>query len=138
MTDLCFSPDARRLYAASQDGCLRVWDLATAKCLDWVAFSAHAKAHAKARTAAKGKAGGANKETNKEANKGSEKSGVGDGATDRESDSSQGSSEEEEEEEAGGGLGPATSVTVCPTGEFICTAHAGQVGLQLWRGKRFK
>ncbi|OQR88110.1 hypothetical protein ACHHYP_07540 [Achlya hypogyna] len=38
ITDVCFSPDARWLLSASSDGSVRVWDLPTGKCIDFVKF----------------------------------------------------------------------------------------------------
>ncbi|RHY32767.1 hypothetical protein DYB32_002266 [Aphanomyces invadans] len=38
VTDVCFSPDARWLVSSSADGSLRVWDLPTGKCVDFVKF----------------------------------------------------------------------------------------------------
>mmetsp|Transcript_46017 Transcript_46017/g.59119 ORF Transcript_46017/g.59119 Transcript_46017/m.59119 type:complete len:1225 (+) Transcript_46017:40-3714(+) len=38
----------------------------------------------------------------------------------------------QDDDEDEDGLGPVTSVSVCPTGEFICTSHAGSLGLHLW------
>jgi len=115
LTDMAFAPDARRLYSTAHDGSLRVWDLPTGKCVDWVVFSAP-----KAATASKGAAFKA--------------AASSDGATDDEgSDPAAQSSDDEDDEE--GGLGPATSVSVCPTGEFVCTAHANSNGLHLWTGE---
>ncbi|CAN0355589.1 unnamed protein product, partial [Discosporangium mesarthrocarpum] len=31
---------------------------------------------------------------------------------------------------------PVTSVTVSPSGEFMCTSHAGRVGLSVWADRR--
>ncbi|OQR91426.1 hypothetical protein THRCLA_09001 [Thraustotheca clavata] len=38
ITDVCFSPDARWLLSSSSDGSVRVWDLPTGKCIDFVKF----------------------------------------------------------------------------------------------------
>ncbi|GLD95882.1 hypothetical protein PINS_up004560 [Pythium insidiosum] len=38
VTDLHFSRDARWLFSSSADATLRVWDMPTAKCIDWVKF----------------------------------------------------------------------------------------------------
>jgi U3 small nucleolar RNA-associated protein 21 len=38
LSDLCFSRDGRRLVTASVDGTLRVWDLPTGRCVDWLRF----------------------------------------------------------------------------------------------------
>ncbi|KAF0694285.1 Aste57867_14833 [Aphanomyces stellatus] len=38
LTDVCFSPDARWLVSSSADGSLRIWDLPTGKCVDYVKF----------------------------------------------------------------------------------------------------
>jgi U3 small nucleolar RNA-associated protein 21 len=39
VTDLAFSPDGRRLLSASLDCTLRVWDLPSGRCLNWLQFS---------------------------------------------------------------------------------------------------
>lgn len=39
ITDLGFSPDGRTLYTSSLDGTIRVWDVPTNSCLDWLSFS---------------------------------------------------------------------------------------------------
>lgn len=39
ITDLAFGPDARNLYSASLDGTIRVWDVPTNTCVDWLAFT---------------------------------------------------------------------------------------------------
>jgi U3 small nucleolar RNA-associated protein 21 len=36
ITALTFTPDGRRLVSGSLDGCVRVWDMLTARCLAWV------------------------------------------------------------------------------------------------------
>ena len=38
ISDLAFSPDGRSLYTASLDGSVRVWDVPTNTCLDWLSF----------------------------------------------------------------------------------------------------
>ncbi|TYZ62185.1 hypothetical protein PybrP1_004937 [[Pythium] brassicae (nom. inval.)] len=38
LTDMHFSADARWLFSSSADASLRVWDLPTGKCVDWVRF----------------------------------------------------------------------------------------------------
>ncbi|EQC27067.1 hypothetical protein SDRG_15077 [Saprolegnia diclina VS20] len=38
ITDVCFSPDARWLLSSSSDGSVRVWDLPTGKCIDFIKF----------------------------------------------------------------------------------------------------
>ena len=38
ITDLCFSGDGRSLYTSSMDSTIRVWDVPTNKCVDWLAF----------------------------------------------------------------------------------------------------
>uniref|UniRef100_K3W5I7 Small-subunit processome Utp21 domain-containing protein n=1 Tax=Globisporangium ultimum (strain ATCC 200006 / CBS 805.95 / DAOM BR144) TaxID=431595 RepID=K3W5I7_GLOUD len=38
ITDMHFSGDARWLYSSSADASLRVWDLPTGKCVDWIKF----------------------------------------------------------------------------------------------------
>ena len=38
ITDLCFSGDGRSLYTSSLDSTIRVWDVPTNKCVDWLAF----------------------------------------------------------------------------------------------------
>jgi U3 small nucleolar RNA-associated protein 21 len=38
ITDMCFSPNARWLLTSSTDTTLRVWDLSTSRCVDWVRF----------------------------------------------------------------------------------------------------
>ena len=38
--DVAFSPDGRWLVSASLDRSLRVWDLPTGRCIDWLAFDA--------------------------------------------------------------------------------------------------
>lgn len=37
--DVAFSPDARWLATASLDRSIRIWDLPTGRCVDWLAFS---------------------------------------------------------------------------------------------------
>jgi len=39
ITDLSFSPSGRRLLTASLDNTIRVWDVPTATCVDWMRFS---------------------------------------------------------------------------------------------------
>jgi len=38
LTDLGFSPDGRTLYTASLDKTIRVWDVPTNTCVDWLSF----------------------------------------------------------------------------------------------------
>lgn len=38
ISDLCFSRDGRRLVSASVDATVRVWDLPTGACVDWIRF----------------------------------------------------------------------------------------------------
>lgn len=38
ITDMNFSADARWLFSSSADASLRVWDLPTGKCVDWIKF----------------------------------------------------------------------------------------------------
>ncbi len=38
ITDLAFSPDGRRLLSSALDCTLRVWDLPTGRCLNWLRF----------------------------------------------------------------------------------------------------
>jgi U3 small nucleolar RNA-associated protein 21 len=38
ISDFGFSPDARTLYTSSFDGTIRVWDVPTNSCVDWMAF----------------------------------------------------------------------------------------------------
>lgn len=38
ITDVAFSADARWLVTAAMDCCVRVWDLPTARCVDWLKF----------------------------------------------------------------------------------------------------
>lgn len=38
ISDLCFSPDGRTLYTSSLDSTIRVWDVPTNKCVDWLGF----------------------------------------------------------------------------------------------------
>jgi U3 small nucleolar RNA-associated protein 21 len=40
ISDICFTPDGRRLLSASYDATVRVWDLPTSRCLSWMKFSA--------------------------------------------------------------------------------------------------
>lgn len=40
ISDVAFSPDGRWLATASLDRSLRVWDLPTGRCVDWLAFDA--------------------------------------------------------------------------------------------------
>jgi U3 small nucleolar RNA-associated protein 21 len=39
LTDLGFSPDGRTLFTSSLDGTIRVWDVPTNACVDWLGFS---------------------------------------------------------------------------------------------------
>lgn len=39
ISDLGFSPDGRTLYTSSLDGTIRVWDVPTNTCVDWLGFS---------------------------------------------------------------------------------------------------
>jgi len=72
IADLAFAPDGRTLYTASLDRTIRVWDVPTNQCIDWMGF----------RTA-------------------------------------------------------PTSLTVSPTGEFIATTHAGNLGISMWSDRSF-
>jgi len=38
ISDFGFSPDARTLYTSSLDGTIRVWDVPTNSCVDWMCF----------------------------------------------------------------------------------------------------
>eukprot|EP00752_Nemacystus_decipiens_P004264 g3895.t1 len=38
LTDMCFTPDARRLVTASMDHTVRIWDLPTGRTVDWMSF----------------------------------------------------------------------------------------------------
>ncbi|CAN0318233.1 unnamed protein product, partial [Phaeothamnion confervicola] len=38
IADLCFTADGRRLATAAADRSLRVWDLPTGRCVDWLSF----------------------------------------------------------------------------------------------------
>ena len=38
ISDLGFSPDGRTLYSSSLDGTIRVWDVPTNSCVDWLGF----------------------------------------------------------------------------------------------------
>jgi U3 small nucleolar RNA-associated protein 21 len=38
ISDLAFAPDGRTLYTASLDSTIRVWDVPTNHCVDWMAF----------------------------------------------------------------------------------------------------
>jgi len=38
ISDFGFSPDARTLYTSSMDGTIRVWDVPTNSCVDWMSF----------------------------------------------------------------------------------------------------
>lgn len=38
ISDLGFSPDGRNLYSSSLDGTVRVWDVPTNTCVDWLGF----------------------------------------------------------------------------------------------------
>jgi U3 small nucleolar RNA-associated protein 21 len=40
LADVAFSPDARWLATASVDRSVRVWDVPTGRCIDWLAFAA--------------------------------------------------------------------------------------------------
>jgi U3 small nucleolar RNA-associated protein 21 len=40
ITDMAFSPDARWLATSSLDRTIRVWDLPSGRCVDWLAFGA--------------------------------------------------------------------------------------------------
>ena len=72
ITDVGFSPDGRSLYTASMDSTLRVWDVPTDSCVDWLGFKT-----------------------------------------------------------------PPTSIAISPTGEFITTSHAGNLGLSIWTDRSF-
>ena len=39
ITDLAFGPDGRKLFSSSLDGSLRVWDVPTSTCVDWMTFA---------------------------------------------------------------------------------------------------
>lgn len=39
ITDLAFAPDGRKLFTSSMDGSLRVWDVPTSTCVDWMTFA---------------------------------------------------------------------------------------------------
>ena len=39
ITDIGFSPDGRTLYTSSLDGTIRVWDVPTNTCVDWLGFT---------------------------------------------------------------------------------------------------
>jgi len=39
ISDLGFGPDGRKLFTSSLDGTIRVWDVPTGMCVDWMAFS---------------------------------------------------------------------------------------------------
>mmetsp|Transcript_45879 Transcript_45879/g.53050 ORF Transcript_45879/g.53050 Transcript_45879/m.53050 type:complete len:1365 (+) Transcript_45879:49-4143(+) len=39
ISDLGFSPDGRTLYSSSLDGTIRVWDVPTNSCVDWLCFN---------------------------------------------------------------------------------------------------
>ncbi len=70
VNDVTFSSDGRWLVSASLDSSVRVWDLATARCIDWMVFSS-----------------------------------------------------------------APVSVAFSPTGEYLVTAHAAQLGLCLWANR---
>ncbi len=143
LTDLAFSPDARRVYTTAQDGTLRVWDLPTSKCVDWVAFSrAAVRAHrtpkeattttAAAATATKRKTKkNAPKRQRTRSNEEEEEKSIDEEGED-DSDSDGDSDDDSDDDDDAVGLSPATNVCVSPNGEFICTSHAGEVGLHLW------
>ncbi|CAM9336689.1 unnamed protein product, partial [Ectocarpus fasciculatus] len=38
LTDMCFTPDARRLVTSSMDHTVRIWDLPTGRTVDWMSF----------------------------------------------------------------------------------------------------
>lgn len=40
ITDLGFNPDGRNLFSSSADGTIRVWDVPTNACIDWLSFKA--------------------------------------------------------------------------------------------------
>ena len=39
ISDLQFGPDGRKLFTSSFDGTIRVWDVPTGQCVDWMSFS---------------------------------------------------------------------------------------------------
>ena len=39
ISDIAFGPDSRKLFSSSLDGTLRVWDVPTNTCIDWMTFS---------------------------------------------------------------------------------------------------
>ncbi len=39
ITDLAFGPDNRKLFTSSMDGSIRVWDVPTSTCVDWMTFA---------------------------------------------------------------------------------------------------
>lgn len=39
ISDVAFGPDGRKLYSSSYDGTLRVWDVPTNTCVDWLSFA---------------------------------------------------------------------------------------------------
>lgn len=39
ISDIAFGPDGRNLYTASLDGTVRVWDVPTNTCVDWMTFA---------------------------------------------------------------------------------------------------
>ncbi|KAL3799459.1 hypothetical protein HJC23_013914 [Cyclotella cryptica] len=39
ISDLGFGPDGRKLFSSSLDGSIRVWDVPTGVCVDWMTFS---------------------------------------------------------------------------------------------------
>ncbi|EED95247.1 WD40-repeat protein [Thalassiosira pseudonana CCMP1335] len=39
ISDMAFGPDGRKLFTSSFDGSIRVWDVPTGLCVDWMSFS---------------------------------------------------------------------------------------------------